>query len=342
MTFLRKWLGPIVLLSAVGLLLALGPRGPRDHRQGLRVGHFANVTHAQALVGRATGDFELALGQPVAWTHFAAGPAVIEALFSGELDAAYVGPNPAINGFIRSKGQALVVVAGAAEGGSALVVAPHANINQPADFRGKAIATPQLGNTQDVAARVWLARNGLRTVDKGGDVTIHPLFVADHLQLFRSKQIDASWVVEPWVTRLERECGGRVLIDEATLWPDGRYPTTMLIVSRRLWDEQPATVRKLIEAHIAVTQRINADKAWAAGIVDDELSRVTGSRVPAGITARAMQRVKFTWRPLPDALLKAAEDAHQIGFLRDRPNLDGIVNDSVLNEVVKEQRITDR
>src|SRR3981189_299047 len=173
----------------------------------VRVGAFPNITHAQAMVGKANRWFENALGPTakIQWTSFNAGPSAIEALFSGAIDMTYVGPNPAITGYVRSNGEALRIVAGAASGGVALVVRNDSGIQKPEDFHGKRVASPQLGNTQDVALRAWLLAHGLKSIDKGGDVQVIPLANPDQLTLFLQRQLDASWAPEPWATRLIHE-----------------------------------------------------------------------------------------------------------------------------------------
>ncbi|KKT74540.1 MAG: sulfate ABC transporter substrate-binding protein [Candidatus Peregrinibacteria bacterium GW2011_GWA2_44_7] len=209
-------------------LIGSATRAPADPiRTKVRIGHFPNITHAQALVGHANGLFEKNLG-PVEWSIFNAGPSVIEALFAGQIDIAYIGPSPAINGYVKSQGDALRVVAGAASGGAALVVRAGSGIEKPADFHGKKIASPQLGNTQDVALRSWLKGQGLKLKEIGGDVQVFPVSNADQVTLFLKGEIDGAWTVEPWVSILEKTAGGKVFLDEASLWSEGKYATTVL------------------------------------------------------------------------------------------------------------------
>jgi NitT/TauT family transport system substrate-binding protein len=303
----------------------------------LRLGHFPNVTHAQALVGRATGDFERTIGVPVQWTLFNAGPSAVEALFASAVDAAYLGPNPAINGHIRSAGESFAIVAGAASGGAALVVRPGAGITSDADFHGKTAATPQLGNTQDVAARLWFAERGLVSRDRGGDLTILPLANPDQLLMFRRGQIDAAWTVEPWVSRLEQDGGGRVYLEEKTLWAGGRYVTAVLVVRRAFLRQQPEVVRRLMAAHVDATLRLNADREAAARLISDEIKRETAAAIPLAIVRSALARVEFSWEPLPAALAKAAADAHRVGFLPANPDLSRIWELGPLRDVLREK-----
>ena len=234
----------IFLLAATGLVFA--------QNAVIRVGAFPNITHPQAMVGKANGWFEKAMGSQVKidWKSFNAGPSAIEALFAGAIDMTYVGPNPAINGYVRSNGQALRIVAGATSGGAALVVRNDSGIQKAQDFHGKRIASPQMGNTQDVALRAWLKSNGLKTNDKGGDVQVIPIANPDQLTLFLKKELDGAWAPEPWASRLIREANGRLFLDERTLWPNGQFITAHLIVSTKFLKEHPDLVKKWLAAHV--------------------------------------------------------------------------------------------
>ncbi|MGH8726664.1 MAG: ABC transporter substrate-binding protein [Burkholderiales bacterium] len=307
----------------------------------IRIGNFPNITHGQAVYARATGDYEKKIGMPVRWTSFNAGPTAIEALFSEAIDATYIGPNPAINGHMKSRGEHFVIVTGAASGGAGLVVRKDAGITGDKDFSGKIVATPQLGNTQDVAAKVWFSERGYRLKESGGNLTIMPLANPDQLTLFQKKDIHAAWTVEPWVSRLEIEGGGELLLDEKTLWPEGRYVTTHLIVRKEFLKNNREAVKKLVAAHVETTEKINADKKAAAKIINEELKNETGKALPEEVINRAMQRVEFTWDPIAASLRKSADAAHKIGFIRDKPNLEGIYDLSILNEVLREKNLAE-
>src|SRR6266536_5031353 len=255
------WLRAFLLLLI--LLWAPGGSAADEKARELRLGYFPNITHAQALYGRATGQFERKIGVRIQWTAFHAGPTAIESLFSDAVDATFVGPAPTINGHIKSRGAKFVIVAGSASGGAGLVVRRDSGIHSAKDFAGKVIATPQLGNTQDVAARIWFAEKGYRLKEKGGRLALVPLSNPDQLTMFRKKQIDGAWTVEPWVSRLEIEGQGRVFLEEKALWPEGRYVTTHLVVNRDFLSRNREVVKKLLRAHIEITQRINADLSAA-------------------------------------------------------------------------------
>jgi NitT/TauT family transport system substrate-binding protein len=307
----------------------------QESRQ-VRLGHFPNLTHAQAVYARATGSFEKTAGVSIKWVSFNAGPSAIEALFSDAIDATFIGPNPAINGYLKSKGKKFVIIAGAASGGAGLVLRNDAGINSEKDFHHKTIATPQLGNTQDVAARIWFAQKGYRLAEKGGDLNLVTLSNPDQLTMFRKNQIDGAWTVEPWLSRLELEGKGRLMFEEKELWPEGRYVTTHLVMNRAFLAHNRELVKKLLQAHIEATQQINSDKSAAATLLNAELKKETGKALSENVITNAMARIEFTWDPIPASLYKSAEAAHQVGFLRKKPNLDGIYELALLEEVLKE------
>jgi NitT/TauT family transport system substrate-binding protein len=305
----------------------------------VRLGYFPNITHAQALYARATGEFEQRIGVRIKWTAFNAGPTAIESLFANAVDATFVGPSPTINGYIKSQGEKFVVVAGSASGGAGLVVRKDSGIRSEKDFAGKTIATPQLGNTQDVAARVWLADKGYRLRERGGNVSLVPLSNPDQLTLFKKKQIDGAWTVEPWLARLEVEGGGEVFLEEELLWPGGKYVTTHLVVGRTFLADNQRTMRKLIAALVEVTERINSDKMAAAAILNEQLKKETGKALKGEVIQKAMTRVEFTWDPICASLKQSAEASHRIGFIRKEPALGGIYALTLLNEVLKEKHL---
>jgi NitT/TauT family transport system substrate-binding protein len=303
----------------------------------IRVGAFPNITHPQAMVGKANGWFEKALGSDakIEWKSFNAGPAAIEALFAGAIDMTYVGPNPAINGYVRSNGEALRIIVGATSGGAALVVRGDSGINKPEDFHGRRIATPQLGNTQDVALRAWLKANGLKTRDRGGDVEVMPIANPDQLTLFLKKEIDAAWAPEPWASRLVHEANGRIFLDERTLWPNGQFLTTELVVSTVYLQSHPDLVRKWIHAHIELTGWINGHIPEAKQILNQQIQKETGKALEAGVLDDSFSRLQVTYDPLHGPLLHAAQLAFDTGFLgHQKPDLSHLYDLTILNQVL--------
>ncbi len=333
-----------LILAATAVVLAVSCGGLRRSEPGpqvVRVGYFPNITHSQALVGLARGDFQRSLGSDVTIepTTFNAGPSVIEALFGGELDLAYIGPNPAINGYVQSKGKALRIVAGATSGGAALVVRRDAGIRAAADFAGRKVASPQLGNTQDVALRNWLAANALLPREKGGSVDVVPTQNPMILDLFRRGDIAGAWVPEPWASRLVVEGDGVVLLDERRLWPGGNFVTAQVIVRTDFLREHPSLVRAWLEAHVAVTEWELAHPVDAKRVVNEEIGRLTGRKLADEVLAQAWERMRPTWDPIAPSLVSSAEAAHTAGFLRERPSLDGIYDLTLLNEILRSKQL---
>ncbi len=307
----------------------------------LRVGYFPNITHSQALIGLARGDFEDALGPSVEiqTTQFNAGPSVIEALFAGQIDLSYIGPNPAINGFIKSEGEALRIVCGATSGGAAFIIRPGANIQTAADLAGKKIASPQLGNTQDVALRRYILDNGLKTLEQGGNVEVVPTDNPLILDMFRLGEIDGAWVPEPWASRLVMDGGGTLFLDERDLWTDigGEFVTAHIIVSTKFLAEHPDVVKAWIQAHVEVTQWELANPVQAQELLNVEIEKLTGKKLAAEVLAMAWGRMTVTWDSISASLYASAQAAHDAGFLKDPPDLKGIYDLELLNDVLHEK-----
>jgi NitT/TauT family transport system substrate-binding protein len=301
----------------------------------LRLGYFPNVTHASAIAGVEKGFFADNLGPNVdlKTSIFNAGGAATEALFSGAIDATFIGPSPSINAFAKSKGEAIRVIAGATSAGAALVVKPE--INSAADLKGKKVATPQLGNTQDVAARAWFLSQGLKTdTQGGGDVSIKPQDNSQTLDTFKQGLIAGAWVPEPWATRLVKEGGGKVLVDERSLWPGGQFVTTQLIVSTSFLKAHPDVVENLLRGHIAATDWVNANPEQAQDVVNAGIAKVTGQAMNVDTIKASWGSMSFTFDPLASTLHKEADDAKKVGLLDNNTKLDGIYDLSILNKLL--------
>lgn len=321
------------------LILSLASLGSAQ-QVTIRVGAFPNITHPQAMIGKANGWFEKEVGPQVKidWKTFNAGPSAVEAMFAGALDMTYIGPNPAINGYVRSNGEALRTVAGATSGGAALVVRQDAGISKVEDFHGKRIASPQMGNTQDVALRAWLIAHGMKTTDKGGDVQVIPVANPDQLTLFLKKQLDAAWAPEPWASRLVHEANGRIFLDERELWPRGQFVTAQLVVNTKFLNEHPDLVKTWLRAHVELTDWINGHLPEAKKILNAQIQRETGKALPGDVLDEAFGRLAVTYDPLPTAFLKAARSAFDAGFLgRQMPDLSNMYDLKLLNEVLTEK-----
>jgi NitT/TauT family transport system substrate-binding protein len=318
------------------LLLALLTVACRSEKPGaedaagripLRVGYFPNLTHAPALVGFQGGIFQEAVGDQVVLKGlaFPAGPQLIEGLFAGELDVAYVGPNPAINGFQRSRGKALRVIAGCTSGGAALVV--RQEIAGPADLAGKTVSSPALGNTQDVALRIWLRKQGLRSVEDGGDVRIRPAPPADILGLFQRGDLAGAWVPEPWSSRLVVEANGKVLVDERSLWPGGVFPTTVVIASQDFLEARPEVVRRFLAGHAKAVALLAERPEQARELVGQRIYEELKVRLPPAVISRAYEQLAFTLDPMEEQLRRVAEEAHSLGFIKSAAT-EGLVDRS--------------
>jgi len=313
-----------LLFSALSLLAACFPAWAQGVT--VRVGHFPNITHVQALVARAferqgKGWFgeRLGPGVKIEWYAYNAGPSAMEAIFAKSLDLTYVGPNPAINAYARSQGDEVRVIAGAVNGGSALVVQPDSGLAKPADFKGKRIATPQFGNTQDVSARAWLVAGGLRITQTGGDAHVVPTANPDQLSLFKNKQLDAVWTVEPWVSRLESEAGGKLLVEEK------EAITTVLVSSAEFLAQRRDLAKRFVEAHRELTAWIGQNPDEAQRMAREELQASFRVEMPPELVARAWSRMTITADTTPAAFQSFMTSAQQVGFLRGAPDLSRLV-----------------
>jgi NitT/TauT family transport system substrate-binding protein len=310
-----------------------GSGGEPATADAVRLGYFPNVTHAPAIVGVEEGFFEDRLGDTeLELSTYNAGGQVIEAMFAEALDVSFIGPNPAINGFARSNGEAIRIVSGATSGGAFLVVKPE--ITSPDDLAGKRIASPALGNTQDVALRAWLADEGYETdTTGGGEVSIIPQENPDTLTTFIDGSIDGAWVPEPWATRLIQEGGAEVLVDERDLWPDGQFVTTHLIVRTKFLEQYPGTVKAIIEGELDALDFIESNPDEAKTVTNDGIERLTTARIPDEVIDASWESLEFTSDPIASSLAKSAQDATDAGLL-EPVDLDGIYDLTLVNELL--------
>ncbi len=301
----------------LSLICGLALSAHAQEKTVIRMGHFPNITHAQGVIAHALtrqgkGWFEQRLGPNVEiqWFTYNAGPSAMEAIFAGSLDATYVGQGPALNAHFKSNGQEIRVISGAANGGAALVVKGDSPIKTPADFRGKKIATPQLGNTQDISCRAWLKGNGLNVTLTGGDATVLPTNNPDQLGLLQKGAIDAVWTVEPWVTRLEREGQGRVFLD------DKDVITTWLVSSAKFLGSRRELVQKLAQANAELTDWIQKNPDEAQKLLIAELKEETKADFAPDAVKQAWNRIKFTTDVPPNLLTKAVQEGKDAGFYK--------------------------
>jgi NitT/TauT family transport system substrate-binding protein len=344
----RRLLAVLTLIVAIAVLLAAcgssskkssPPAGatPATNASAgnvtLRLGYFGNVTHAPALIGVQNGSFAAKLGPSVKLDlkTFNAGSDVVTAMLGDALDASFVGPNPAINAFQKTNG-GVKIVSGVASGGAYFVVKP--NINSAADLKGKKVATPQLGNTQDVALRSWLNKNGLHETKDGGDVTVVPQDNAITLTSFEQGSIVGAWVPEPWATRLVKEGGGKILVDEATLWPQGQYTTTVLLVTTKFLDAHPDVVQHLIEGVSEAVDLTKSNPTQAQALTDAGIKTVTGKALKPDLITASFKNITFTLNPVASSLTTSAANAKSLGFLKSS-DLNGIFSLDLLNKVLQ-------
>ena len=293
----------------------------------LRLGYFPNITHAPALIGVANGFFAKELGSTKLTTQtFNAGPEEVSALLGGSLDAGFIGSSPAINAFAKSNGEAVRLIAGSTSGGAQLVTSP--DITSPDQLKGKIIATPQKGNTQDVAFKKWLKDNNLE-----GQVTVQNLDNPRTLDLFRTNQIAGGWLPEPWSSRLV-DAGAKVLVDEKTLWQNGQFPTTVLIVRTQYLQEHPDTVSALIRGEQKAVDFTTTNAADAKKVTNDSIKQLTGSSLAPAVLDRSFTELQFTLDPLAATFPQLAKDSVTAGVTDKETSLKGFIDVTALNGVL--------
>ncbi len=301
------------------------------------IGYFPNVTHAPALVAAAHDAFRSAMppGVSIDYKTFNAGPALIEALFGKAVDLGYVGPSPAVNGYVQSKGQALRIIAGAMSGGALFVVRPAANIKDAKDLSGKKIGSPQRGNTQDISLRFYLKNNGLKPRDEGGSVDVVPTANPDIVNLFKQGQIDGAWVPEPWASTIVQQAGGQVFLDERKLWPDGKFVTTNVVATTQLLRDRPDILAGFLKAHVEAVTFIVNHAAEARQTVGEQITRITTQALPAEIIESSFANQDVTYDPLVKTVIAQADSAYSLGFLGDsKPDLSNLFELGPLNAVL--------
>ena len=308
----------------------------------VRIGHFPNITHSQALAGFADGTFQKALGSNVIIERklFNAGPSEIEALLAGEIDLGYIGPVPAVNGFVKSRG-GLQIIAGATNAGAVLVVRQDAGISKVSDLAGKKVAVPQFGNTQDISLRKILTDAGLKSVNQGGTVTVLQVENPDILTSFVTKNLDAALVPEPWGSRLVAQAGGKVLLDWDQVWRQGNYTTAVVIVSTAFLKEHPDLVEKFLKAHVEVTERLVKDSETNKNIVNVQLKELTKKDLSKGILDSSFARITPTFDPETGSINEFVTLAVNNGYLKKTPEVQGLVNLKLLNKILREKGLAE-
>ncbi len=304
----------------------------------VRVGYMSNITHAQALVGLADNTFQNELGdiqiEPIT---FNAGPTIVEALFAEEIDIAYIGPSPALNGFVQSQGEALKIIGGSMSGGASFVVQPELaeayKANGEQALIGKTFSSPQQGNTQDVSLRVFLQDHGI--LDQ---VSVSPMANADQLTLFKQKKIDGSWAPEPWASRLVQEGGGELLIDERTLWPNNSFATTVVIVRTDFLEEHPEIVKQWLQGHVKVTTWIQEHPTEAQTLANAQIEELTGSALSEDVLKSAWTRINPSVTPDKTSIETFREQAENLDFIQSAGlDFNSLYDFSLLSSITGEQ-----
>jgi NitT/TauT family transport system substrate-binding protein len=298
-----------------------GPVPAKAAPAELRLGYFANLTHAQAVLGVASGDFQNAIGSTALKTKvFNAGPSLVEAMLAGELDLGYVGPGPAVAAYLASNGKGIRVISGSAANGVVIVARADAPIQKLEDLAGKMIATPQLANTQDIAARHYL-----KLILKEDLRSIRPIANAEQGTMMQRGEIDAAWVPEPWGAKLTLENKARMIAEEKDLWPGGQFATTIVVARPEFLKEYPDTVRAFLQEHRKWTRKLQDDAQGQLAELSAGLFALTNKKLPEGVLPQAIIRVKFTDDPLPESIQTMAQWAYDLGFAKQTPKLESLV-----------------
>lgn len=296
----------------------------------VRFGYFANLTHAQGVLGVWSGDFARAVAPADLKTQvFNAGPSLIEALLAGEIDVAYVGPGPALNAQVKTHGQGIRVIAGAAENGVLIVARDGSGIKTLDDLRGKRLATPQHGNTQDLAARHFLRS----VLHQTSDDNVLPISNAEQVGMMARGQIDASWAPEPWGSFLVAQDGAHVVGEEKDLWPQKRFTLTVVVTTPQFLASHPDLVEKLLRVHRDWTRRLREDPHKYLPQLDSALFALTGKRLAAGVLASALDHVQFSDEPLPPTFEALAQWSYDLGFVAQLPSVAGLIDTSMLRKL---------
>ena len=312
----------VLFMGIAGIILALSVALPlnssdESYENKLRIAYFPNIGHAIPIVGIEKGFFETSMGNAtkIEIRVFDSGPQAIESLFANSIDLAYVGPGPAINGFLNSENNNVKILAGAASGGASFIVHPKSEIHSASDFAGKKIAAPQIGNTQDVSLRHYLSENGLKSAEKGGSVVVYNIPNPDIYTLFVKGDIDGAWVAEPWATILETDLDGKRLFHEEELWPNQEFASVLLIGNANYVETNPVVVANLMDSHKKTANWINENPVETRNIFNNFLNSHLGQSLSDDVVDIALSNLLITYDPLPDSIHSFAEKANTLGYL---------------------------
>ena len=328
----------IVVIVLLSVLITLSSSDTTPENK-IRIAYFPNIGHAIPIVGIEKGFFEESIGDQtkIETRVFDSGPQAIESLFANSIDLAYVGPGPAINGFLNSDNHNVKILAGAASGGASFIVHPNSEINSVSDFAGKKIATPQIGNTQDVSLRHYLSENGLKSAEKGGSVIVYNISNPDIYTLFVKGDIDGAWVPEPWATILETELGGKRLFHEEELWPNKEFASVLLIANVDYVEKNPIIIANFLRSHYETVTWINTNPVETRIVFNNFLNSYLGQSLSDDVIDIALSNLVITADPKPNSIFSFAERADALGYLgRNGYDLSEIFFNFDVNSIVEE------
>ena len=334
MKILGMAVGGIVVIVAIAITITFFSNSDQINEDKIRVAFFPSIGHIIPIVGLEEKIFEKGIGEEkqIETKLFDSGPQVIESIFSGSIDVAYVGPGPIINGFLKSDGKDIKILSGAASGGASFIIQPNSGLESLENFDGKRIASPQISNSQDVSLRYYLESHGLKSVEKGGTVFVLNISNPDIYTLFAKGDIDGAWVPEPWATILVQELDGIRLFNEEKLWPNEEFASVLLVVSTKYLVNNPETVQKWVESHEKTVTWINSNPNKSKSLFSNFLMDYMGKSLPTKIIDESFSNITITSDPIKNSVIIFAERADSLGYLgRDGYNLDGIFYNAVLN-----------
>ena len=334
MKILGMAVGGIVVIVAIAITIISFSDSDQINQDKIRVAFFPSIGHIIPIVGLEEKIFEKGIGEEkqIETKLFDSGPQVIESIFSGSIDVAYVGPGPIINGFLKSDGKDIKILSGAASGGASFIIQPNSGLESLENFDGKRIASPQISNSQDVSLRHYLESHGLKSVEKGGTVFVLNISNPDIYTLFAKGDIDGAWVPEPWATILVQELDGIRLFNEEKLWPNEEFASVLLIVRTEYLENNPETIQKWVESHEKTVTWINSNPDKSKSLFSSFLIDYMGKSLPTKIIDESFSNITITSDPIKNSVIIFAERADSLGYLgRDGYNLDGIFYNAVLN-----------
>lgn len=326
----------LIIIGILSIFMVSCSKSKEEENAKVRIGFFPNITHSQALMGKGEGQFQKAFGNnEIEWKMFNAGPSEMEAMLAGELDIAYIGPGPAINGYVKSKGD-IQIISGATNAGAILISRKDVKIADLKELENKKIAVPQFGNTQDLTLRYLLNQNGLKDKTKGGNVEIRQVENPDLKVLLENGDIDAALVPEPWGSTLVKEINANVILDYNKLWRDGNYSTAVVIARKDFIKKHPDIVERFLKTHIELTDTITKNNEQAKQIINNQINDLTKKSLSKDVFDAAFGRMTPTYNPEKDSIMDFIDLSVEVGTLKEKTDTSNLFDLSILNKVLKE------